>query len=292
LRNQAHRFKIDAVIRKLANRRQHGGMRWNERPMEENIEHIMTIFLQMQKHIEAVQGKVGIEIGPGDNVGVAYCFLKLGCKKIYAIEQFPSIIVNKRLLNTFEHIDERFKSAGMPSYCLASDIIQEEVGHYSFQPDRLIVTQTIFEDASIEPVDFIYSNDVLEHIANPRKVFQKAYQILKTDGIFVNSIDLAGHNVFSNPLRPLDFLTCPDWLWELMFSHIVTTNRLRLSDFVQAAKAAGFQIKRENVLLQTNAEYLNTIRPHFLPRYRQLPDADLTTVQCLLAAQKNEIKDE
>lgn len=137
-----------------------------------------------------------------------------------------------------------------------------------------------------EPLDFIYSNDVMEHVADPRAVFRTALRLLKPGGVVVSNIDLGGHNVFANSERPLDFLTCPDWLWNLMFSHVATTNRVRLPEFVEAAIAVGLRTNRLDVLRRADVDYLASLRPHLLPRYGSLPDLDLLPVQCVLVSVK------
>src|SRR3982075_2491960 len=43
--------------------------------------------------------------------------------------------------------------------------------------------------------------------------------------MFVNAIDFSGHNMFELESAPLSFLVCPGWLYNLMHSHIVTSNR-------------------------------------------------------------------
>jgi hypothetical protein len=98
----------------------------------------------------------------------------------------------------------------------------------------------------------------------------------------VNNVDLAGHNVFSNPERPLDFLTCPDWLWELMHSHIVTTNRVRLPEFIQFAKDAGLEVLETEELARATPAHLEEIRPRLQRKYKTLTDDELAPIQCNL----------
>jgi SAM-dependent methyltransferase len=225
-RNQAHHLGISALLRRLLARRERGGARWVSQPIDRSVDHVLDIFHLLFDHVGDVAGKVGIEIGPGDNLGVAYCFLK-------------------------------------------DDV------------------NGLFEEARLdEEVDFIYSNDVMEHVADVDAVFRAAHRLLRPGGVFLNNIDLAGHNAFSNQDRPLDFLTCPDPLWSLMFSHIVTTNRVRFSGFLAAATGAGFRIKEVIPLAKADPAYLRAVRPHLLPRYQALADDDLEMLQCLLVVQK------
>jgi hypothetical protein len=71
-----------------------------------------------------------------------------------------------------------------------------------------------------------------------------------------------------------------------MFSHIMTTNRVRYSELLAAAEHAGFQIKRVVKLAVADPAYVRAVLPHLLPRYRELPEEDLSVLQCILVAQK------
>jgi hypothetical protein len=102
----------------------------------------------------------------------------------------------------------------------------------------------------------------------------------------INNVDLAGHNTFSNPDRPLDFLTCPDWLWKLMHSHVVTTNRVRLPDYMRFAKDAGLEVLEVQELLHAPPTHIQEIRPRLLRRYQTLSDAELAPIQCNFVLEK------
>ena len=166
-----------------------------------------------------------------------------------------------------------------------NDVVARRGGQVTLDPARLEHKVGLFEKRGLpEPVDFIYSNDVMEHVDDPATIFRCAFNALKPNGKFVNNIDLAGHNAFSNAAQPLDFLTCPDWLWSLMFSHVVTTNRVRYSEFLRCATAAGFEVAKEDVLVRAAPDYLRQVRPDFIERYRKLMDEDLGVIQSRLVA--------
>jgi hypothetical protein len=121
----------------------------------------------------------------------------------------------------------------------------------------------------------------MEHV-DPRSVFLHARKILKPGGDFLHAVDFTGHGCFHNPQRPLDFLTCPDWLWTLLFSAKETTNRVRLSDLLRLAQDTGFDVVNNQVVRRAKPEYLASVRPHLLPRYRSLRDEDLGVMHCEL----------
>lgn len=191
-----------------------------------------------------VVGQTGLEIGPGDNLEVCRQFLDAGCERMMAVERYA------------EPSDDDGRIA----------LLRSPIEHMALH----------------EEVDFAYSNDVFEHVADVPAAMKAIYNALKPGGRLVCSIDLRGHNVFNRPDRPLDFLTCPDWLWWLMFSHIATTNRLRPHEFLDAAVAAGFKVKDAVVIARAEPAYVQRIRPQLLQRYQRLSNDELSILQYLL----------
>lgn len=241
-----------AILRNQAHRFlggiRRGGHRTAAWSAEQRRTHGVSIHQALAPFVGDVSGQTGLEIGPGDNLEVCRQFLDAGSTRMLAVERY----------------------ARPP----------EEDG-------RVAVLRSPIEQMDLhEEVDFAYSNDVFEHVANVPSAMQAIYAALKPGGRLVCSIDLRGHNVFNLPDRPLDFLTCPDWLWQLMFSHVATTNRVRPHEFLDAAAAAGFEVKEASALVRADPGYVASLRPHLLARYQQLSDSELSILQYLLVLQR------
>ncbi len=278
-RNQSKRLGLTDLVHKIRGGLDRGGEDWSNRRLDAHAAHVLDIFQTMRTAVGNVTGRVGLELGPGDDVAVAYCFLKAGAKKMYTVERFDSVQLDERALKLFETLDRL-----LPGTVRAGDVAELRGGRLVLDANRLHHTVGLFEVSGVpEPVDFAYANDVAEHVDDPAVMFRATFAALKPNGCFVNNIDLAGHNAFSKTDRPLDFLTCPDWLWDLMFSHIVTTNRVRYSEFLRCARVAGFEIAKEDVLIRADETYLRQVRPDFIERYQRLADEDLAVIQCVLA---------
>jgi hypothetical protein len=71
-----------------------------------------------------------------------------------------------------------------------------------------------------------------------------------------------------------------------MYSHIVTTNRVRVHEFIEAAEGAGFVVLKAHPLAAADEAYLEDVRPDLLPRYRGLPTDDLRVLQLLLVLER------
>jgi hypothetical protein len=239
VRNQAHRV-LGGALR--------GGHRtscWSE---EDRLRHCHGILRTLYPCLGTVEGCIGLEIGPGDNLGVCELLLQAGCRRMYALEKFA---------------------------------------HPTLVPPGVELIQLPIESLELpEPVDFAISNDVLEHVDDVSLTMRRVSAALRPGGVFASSIDLRGHNLFKNESRPLNHLTAPDWLYDLLTSHIETSNRVRCSELHDAARRAGFQIERSEALARAEQTYLNSVRPHLLPRYRRLTDDDLEVLQLLLVLRK------
>lgn len=239
-RNQAHRVLGGAW------RGGHRTAAWSD---EDRRGHCLAIRDLLLPHLGDVGGCIGLEIGPGDNLGVCELLMQAGCRRMYALEKFA---------------------------------------HPTSIPAGVRLIQQPIEDLALpEPVDFAISNDVLEHVDDVPLTMRRVHAALRPGGVFASSVDLRGHNLFRNEARPLDHLTAPDWLYELLTSHIETSNRVRCSELHAAARSAGFQIERSEPLANADAVYLNEVRPHLRPRYRRLADDDLRVLQLLLVLRKS-----
>lgn len=243
---------VAAVLRNQAHRLIGGALRGGHCtsawPEAERRTHAEEIWATLSPYLGPVHGQTGLEVGPGDNLSVCVHCIERGATRMYAVEQY----------------------AGMRSTSSKLQLILGKI-----------------EDTRLaEPVDFAYSNDVFEHVLDVPGAMRAIYAALKPGGRFVNSIDLRGHNAFGTEGRPLDFLTCPDWLYDLMGSHIVTSNRLRAQDFERAARSVGFEIEVSRALAVADATYLREARLQMLPRYRSLGEKELETLQLLLVLRK------
>jgi hypothetical protein len=78
-------------------------------------------------------------------------------------------------------------------------------------------------------------------------------------------------------------LTCPDWAWNLMHSHLVTTNRIRFGELIEAGRAAGLRLVHSVATGVADESYVERLKPRMLPRYASLPIEDLRVLQATVA---------
>ena len=245
---------VTAIARNQAHRLLGGAVRGGHRQREWNPAkrngHVDYAFDSLAPHLDPLDGCLAVEIGPGDHLGLARRLIEAGCREVIAVEKYAQ---PGRLGDSDPHIE--------------------------------FVACPVEEFDPPEPVDVIVSNDVLEHV-DVAATMRHCFAVLRPGGQFVSSVDLRGHNTFNKPDRPLDFLTCPDWLYGLMHSHIETSNRVRRSDLVRAAEEAGFAVEAVEPIEAIGTDYVRAVRPHLLPRYRELAEDDLSTAQVVIALRK------
>ena len=128
--------------------------------------------------------------------------------------------------------------------------------------------------------DFIYSNAVLEHIADIGAVTSELARITKPNGIGMHQIDLRGHRDFS---RPLEHLITHEEEFQNTAPHLAYDygNRLRLIEFRAHFEAAGFTVTEDRVSSETEAPYLTEALPRIRGTssvYRFWPEDDLRRV--------------
>ncbi len=128
-----------------------------------------------------------------------------------------------------------------------------------------VVTYHAPSDASAtelpaDSLDAVFSNSVLEHVPGPviERCFAEARRILRPGGVIFHSVNCGDHYAYADrKISQLNYLQFSDEDWQIWNNEFLYQNRLRAIDFVDMARAAGFQIE------------IDTSRPHPL-RLQQL----------------------
>lgn len=217
----------------------------------------IEMYRTLASHIGDVGGKVGLEIGPGDNLGLAECFLAAGASRLVCVEQFATV-------HQSDELRQRIRA--------------ELGGNGSAYPELVVLPfETLFGS---EKFDFIYSVDVLEHVSDPAAAAKCIAGMLNPGGVSVHSVDFAGHNAYSR--TRLDFLTCPDWVWWCLHSSLETTNRVRLGELIRAFETGNLKLESVTPLIETSNQYVETLRPFLNARFADLPTSDLRVLQAII----------
>jgi SAM-dependent methyltransferase len=213
---------------------------------------------QLKPFLPPINGLTGLEIGPGDNMGVAECALANGAARMVCAEQLATVR----------------DSAEMRA------LIAERYGAYTTRPELVTMPFELIEGS----FDFIYSVDVLEHVSDVSMAIRQMARLMKPGATSVHSVDFAGHNAYVG--TGIDFLTCPDWIWSLLHSHLETTNRIRFGELLRAVENAGLELVSAIPTESVEDARVEALRPEMLKRYRDLPTAELKVLQGIVVFRK------
>jgi SAM-dependent methyltransferase len=257
---------------------------------------------------DALRGKRVLELGPGDNAGVAARFVAAGASFVSAVDKFVPFQQSSYHRELYRRLRERLDPGGQGRFDEAIDLSNG----IALRPSRLEwIYGRGFEDADTYPAssfDFIVSNAVLEEIYDLDRAFDAMDRLLRPGGYLLHKIDLRDYGMFSkHGFHPLEFLTMPDAVYRRMVESSGQPNR-RLVDYYRRRIASlhydgtlyttwvlgrPTELAPHKTTLTDGVDFTNTttdliarIRPRLLPRYQALPDADLMIQGIYLVARK------
>ena len=255
--------------------------------------------------LTSLNGKRILELGPGDNLGVALKFLAVGAAKVVCLDRFYSKRNAAHERQIYQALRE---SLGADERSRFDDALNL-AGEVQFNPDKLqsVYGASLEEFAAKladEKFDLIISCAVLEEIYDPDPVFAAMDKLLAAGGNLVHVIDLGDYGMFRNQgMHPLTFLTISERVYKRMASDSGLPNRKRLGYYVEKMKELGYESKFfvTSVLpegrLEPPAEYapgrfkhdsnlVADIRPKLANDFRMLDDEELLIDGVLLVARK------
>jgi SAM-dependent methyltransferase len=248
--------------------------------------------------IARFQGRV-VEIGPGDNFGVALCLLAGGATEVHAIDRY----VPKRDEAAHQRIYAAL--AARPGLGVLFDGPPGEhtirgLCHHAGTP-----AETFFRNAPAR-FDAIVSRAVLEHLYDPLTALDDMARALKPGGLMIHRIDLRDHGMFAGR-HPLTFLTIPPWLYQRMTHAAGRPNRVLMPAYrdwlrrsglegsLRVSRLAGIPDEIEPLPIETldpalkarAIDVVRTIRPHLAASFRRLDDESLAVSGVVLVVRKS-----
>jgi SAM-dependent methyltransferase len=108
-----------------------------------------------------------------------------------------------------------------------------------------------------ESLDLVYSNSVLEHVYPSvlNGIMRESYRLLKTDGLILHAVACNDHYAhFDETISFINYLRFSEREWKLWSNDINYQNRLRASDFLKSATAAGFEIVHDKRVVRPGCQ--------------------------------------
>lgn len=189
--------------------------------------------ISQSNRLSFLQDKVVLEYGPGDIPGVALLLVAQGARKVYCVDRFPLVSMGSKNLAVIQRLavsldamqrrrfDQCFINPTKPEQGFNSDRIE-----YLIRPNGLSGLRS--------EIDIVISRAVLEHVNDLEATFDDMLQAMKPGAIAIHQVDLRSHGLHVS--NPLDFLTPPNWLWQLMHSHKGVPNRWRANRYAEILK--------------------------------------------------------
>lgn len=200
-----------------------------------------------------------LEIGPGDNLGVALLFAAHGAADVTCLDRFAPARDEEKNRAIYQAV-----LAGLPpaARARARDVL--DVNGVPGRPLQVRRDLAIEDAASALPAgsyDCIVSRAVLEHVFDPAAAWASMNALAAPGALLIHKIDFRNHG-FYDSLHPLAFLKTPTWLWPWLSSPDPTLNRHRTSSWESLAIRDGYapSIMVTHLSLETDELPLNGLR--------------------------------
>lgn len=242
---------------------------------DESVAYIWGVFRDYLRYgslrPESLNGLRVLEVGPGDNHGVALLFIAFGASQVVTIDRFDAVRDLQQEREIYKHLQStlpikaRDRLAGVVDSLGNLDATSTTLTRYCG------VEVSALEAANVGPgFDLIVSRAVLEHIHSLERDLETMVRLMSPSGLMLHDIDLRDHGLFtSGGMHALTFLTVPDRLYRAMSSDCGLPNRARLSDYQTAFAQLGLAVQVYATRLLGGAEELV---PH--PRLESLAEED------------------
>jgi hypothetical protein len=258
---------------------------------------------------DAIRGKRVLEIGHGDNLGVALRFLAAGAAEVVCLDKFYSKRDPERQRRIYQalraELDEEAQKRFDEAIYLSNDT--------EINSDRLkSIYGTGVEDAEKlfgrGSFDIIISRAVIQSIQDSDTALAAMEQLLAAGGVMAHKIDMRDLGMFTGGgMHPLTFLTVSDSLYRMMTSATDKSNRRLIGYYAEKMAELGLESKlfvvsivgqEEEIFphkeqIEQGVDYsdlqlalVKSIRPSLNARFKSLPDHELLVSSIFLVAFK------
>ncbi len=255
---------------------------------------------------DSLKGKRILELGPGDNLGVALKFLAAGAASVVCLDRFYSKRNSDHERAIYKAMRESLSAEEQSRFDQAVTLTEDDV---RFNEEKLrsvygVGLEGFADKLGNEKFDLILSCAVLEEIYDPDPVFAAMHRLLAPGGSLVHIIDLGDYGMFREQgMHPLTFLTISESIYKRMASDSGLPNRKRLGYYIEKMKELGYQSKffvtslLPNGRLEPAAEYapgrfkqdsnlVANIRSKLASDFKNLDEEQLLIDGVLLVARK------
>jgi SAM-dependent methyltransferase len=265
-----------------------GGLRHGGLTEDASVAYVRDIFGKLDDAVcqeGGWEGRHVLEVGPGDSLGTGLLALAKGAASYCAIDRFAvefDLAVERRVfLALMAGLTEEERRRVSSVIAILPDAYRVDESRFRY------LNSVGLEDAGCllarGSVDVIFSNAVLEHVADVGGSIASMRSLLRPGGIMLHDVDLRSHHV-GFERHPMQILEYPDWLWHAMTSHTGDPNRARLPQYLEHLRNCGFVDVQVQVQQRFDAEMIERVRSRLARSFREVPVDDLEVAVFLLSA--------
>ena len=194
-------------------------------PVEQSLRYIDQVFTDYVRYGELTPERLGgasaLELGPGDNFGVALRLIAAGAERVTTLDRF----ITWRDPEQQRRIHRALIATLPPQEAERAATALSDDAELGVDPTRIRVIQGVAaEDAPASlgegSFDLIVSRAVLEHVNDLTGAFSAMDRMIAPGGLITHKVDLRDHGLFTDGgHNPLTFLTIGDRLYRWMGEH-------------------------------------------------------------------------
>ncbi len=256
-----------------------------------------------------IRGKRILEIGPGDNLGVALLFAASGAEQVVCLDRFETRAAPNQLRRVYELLRAGLEEQEQRSFDEAIDCASLQIHPEKVRLVTGVPVERADEALSAGSFDCVISRAVLEEVSKAKLAACLSAQdrVLKPGGRMAHKVDLRDYGIFSSlDFHPLEYWTLPGWLHSLMSSHEPAPNRCRASAYRRTLERLGYSVEsfvthlagRDEEIephwkewpldsrVEKARELVGQIRGRLDSEFRALTDEDLMAMGVFLSARK------
>lgn len=292
----------------------HAGATHTGMSLEDSLKYVDTVFEDYLQYgelrLDSLKDKRVLELGPGDNFGVALKFLIAGAKQVVCLDRFYSkrdTAQQQRIYSAMrDELSETERSRFDSSVTIDEGISLNEEKLLYIHGTGIESADEILEHNSF---DLIVSRAVLEHLYDLDAAFQTMDSLLAPGGSMIHKVDFRDHGMFSSVgFHPLTFLTINDTVYRWMTLHSGRPNRRLLAYYRHKMQQLGYdhtiritrlvgsyedivphkeKLTRGEDYGDSEIQRVEDIRPKLHKRYRAMPTEDLLAAGAFIVAGKH-----
>ena len=255
-----------------------GGIRRAGMSVDEAVAYAQTIFERIDNSVSQAggwNGKRVLEVGPGDSLGTGLLCISRGAASYCAVDRFAVGMDFDFERQVFGKLFEAMNSEQQEN---CTEIIDHLKTHGTFLENQIEYRNNLpIEKAPNIPgfglFDVIFSNAVLEHVADLPGTIRAFSKLLSPKGVMQHDVDLRSHQTYEK--HPLQFLEYPQWLWRLMSSHNGEPNRIRVPQYLELLEENGISPVEIVVTKFFDPQLITRVRPKLCPLFRDIPADEL-----------------